>query len=234
MPSYVVRNEQFRDEVLKYAYPFDEQSELENDELYIGTDLIIDAVFYIKTAVDLPLYIGVVDGTEGTIEQVKLVLYDSTGTTVGDCLIDYQTDAVTVRHNGIPVGALVFETDSLQRFIGRVSGKVFVLLPSVATFMIDVCHVSTTPHLRAVVVGDSPVTGDVRIIARHGCRFELTAEGLRLDILAGDDGQDARQPVRSINGVQNPSIWLAGHPRANLRISNQDGELTFGQAKDLV
>jgi hypothetical protein len=123
----------------------------------------------------------------------------------------------------------------LQRFIGRVSGKIFSLLPSVASFLIDTCHVSRTPHLRAIIIGDQAVTGDVRVIARHGVRFATTDAGeLRLDILPGGNIEDLGQPIQSINGVRGPAIWLTGHPRANLRISNQDGELTFGQAKDLT
>ena len=234
MPSYVVRNENFRDEVLKYAYPFDEQSELENDEVFIGTDLFIDAIFYIKTDAELPLYIGVVDGTEEALDKVKFIIYDSTGTNVGECVVDHNTTAITVSSSGIPVGALVFNPDGLQRFIGRVAGKTLTLLPDVATFLIDCCHVSRTSHLRAVVAG-SPVSGDVKIVARHGCRFAINDEGrLQLDILAGSEEIDSRQPVLSINGVRNQSIWLENHPRANLRITNEDGQLTFAQAKDLT
>lgn len=234
MPSYVVRNENFRDEVLKYAYPFDEQSELESRELYIGTDLFIDAVFYIKTAAELPLYIGVVDGTSGTIGETKFIIYDARGTNVGECTVDGDTEAVSVMSSGIPVGALVFNPEGLQRFIGRVSGKVINLLPDVASFLIDCCHVNRTRHLRAVKA-DTLVSGDVKVVARHGCRFALDdQQRLYLDILAGDTGLDSRRPVTSINGVKNTSIWLENHPRSNLRISTENGQLTFAQAKDLT
>jgi hypothetical protein len=233
MPSYVIRNENFRDEVLKYSYPFDEQSELESQELYIGTDLFIDAVFYIKTDAELPLYIGVVDGTSGTIGQAKIIIYDARGTNVGECVVDGSTEACSVLSRGIPVGALVFNPEGLQRFIGRVSGKVINLLPDVASFLLDCCHVNRTRHLRAVNAGKL-VSGDVRIVARHGCRFVVDSQNrLRLDILAGDQGLETRQPVTSINGVRNTSIWLENHPRANLRISTENGHLTFAQAKDL-
>jgi len=234
MPSYVVRNEKFRDEVLKYAYPFDEQSELETEELFIGTDLFVDAVFYVKVDAELPLYVGVVDGTAEALDQVKFIIYDSDGNNVGECIADTESEAVQVFHRGLPVGAIVFDPDGLKRFIGRVSGKVVPLLSDVAQFLLDCCHVSRATHLRAVGA-DSLVSGDVKIVARRGCRFVQEGDGsLRLDIVAGNEALDSRQPVVSINGVRNTSIWLANHPRANLRISNENGQLTFAQAKDLT
>jgi len=47
MPSYIIRNGNFRDEVTRYSYPFDELSSLEDENVFIGTDLLIDASLYI-------------------------------------------------------------------------------------------------------------------------------------------------------------------------------------------
>lgn len=234
MPSYVVRNQNFRDEVLKYSYPFDEQSLLEDDELYIGTDLFIDAVFYLKEAAELPLYIAVIDGTYGEIEEAQVLIAEAGGTVVGRAALNYDSDTVTVTGTrGFPVGALVLNHDGLQRFLGKVAGKVFNLLPDVASFCLDTSHVSAVNHLRYVAYGEAAARGNVRIVARHGVRFSVTAEGaIALDVLGESAGTGDRRPIRSINGVRNRSIWLNGHPRSNLRISTEDGQLSFVAAGD--
>jgi len=231
MPAFVVRNEQFRDEVLKYAYPFDELSSLENEELYIGTDLFVDAMFYLKTPVELPLYISSVDGT--VPGSAVFTISDSGTGIVGTATVSSETDAVTVHSPvGIPVGVLVFNAAGLIRFLGRVSGKVFTVLASVASFSPDVCHVSTVPYLRYITAAGTAVKGTVRIVARHGVTFRVADGRLSLNVHGNPAYAGNRQPVLSINGVRNRTIWLVGHPRANLRISNEDGKITFIAAKD--
>ncbi len=83
MPSYIIRNGNFRDEVTRYSYPFDELSSLEDENVFIGTDLLIDASLYIKEAAELPLYISTVDGTYGEKDEVRLLISDKTGVEVG-------------------------------------------------------------------------------------------------------------------------------------------------------
>lgn len=233
MPSYAVRNENFRDAVVLYAYPFDEVSTLEDDTIYLGTDLIVDASFFIKTEAELPLHISTVDGTYGDKKEVRLLISDASGVEVGRCTLGYDSEDVGVLNSdGIQVGILVFDPQGLSRFIGRVSGHTFGLLPSVASFSLDVCHVSETPHLRYIRVGNRAVSGDVSIIARHGCAFVVEDGKLRLDVFGDPEDITSNRPVVSVNGVRNQSIWLSSHPRANLRIDNSDGEIRFAQAGD--
>ena len=234
MPSYIIRNGNFRDEVTRYSYPFDELSSLEDENVFIGTDLLIDASLYIKEAAELPLYISTVDGTYGEKDEVRLLISDKTGVEVGRVTLDYDTEeAEVIGTRGVPVGILVFNSAGLARFIGRVAGNIFTLLPSVASFLLDVSHVSEVEYLRYIIIDGVAVYGDIRIIARHGCRFAVTDAGeLRLDIVGDPQHTLSRQPVVSINGVKNRSIWLANHPRANLRIDNSDGAIRFVQASE--
>jgi hypothetical protein len=232
MPSYAVRNENYRDEIVKYAYPFDENSSLEDDTLFIGTDLFLDAVLYFKEPVELPVHISEIDGTAGELGDVRFLLSDNDGQFVGQAFAVLGQPNCHVRNRrGVVIGTLVFDQQALNRFVGRTAGKVFTLLSDIAVFSLDVCHVVRAPHLRYLAVGDTQAHGDVRIIAGHGVYFEENDGVLSLNII-GEPGEDAGQPVRSINGVRNPSIWLAAHPRANLRISNENGSIQFVQARD--
>jgi hypothetical protein len=233
MPVYSINNENFRDEVLKHSYPFDERATLEDDNVYIGTDLFIDAVFYVKEPTALPLSIRVVDGTAG-LGRVKLIIADRNGMDIGVTVVSHEVVNGQVTNSaGIPTGAVIFNAEALSRFIGRVAGNTFVLLPHVASFLLEVCHVSKVSQFRYALVNGRGISGTVKVVARHGCRFVKTATGLRLDVVGSPPALSAeRIPVRSINGVKSQAIWLAGHPRSNLRISNADGGIKFIQAQD--
>jgi len=235
MPAYIVRNENYRDEVIKYNYPFDERSSLQNSEVFIGTDLLLDAVIYLKQAAELPLYIRAIDGTYGAAQDVQLLIADGSGAVVARSNFSYNTCTADILNNqGVSVGLLVFYGPGLQRFIGQVSGKLIELNRDVAVFSLDVTHVAKTPQLRYASINDLAVQGDVRVVARHGVKFEVSDEGaLSLNII-GDPVSSifGGTPIRSINGVANQSIWLEGHPRANLRISSADGAINFIAARD--
>jgi hypothetical protein len=235
MPSFIVRNENYRDEVLKFSYPFDERSTLENDQIFIGTDLLLDAIIYLKEPAELPLYISEIDGTYGTPTQVRLFISDNTGTVVATTTVEFKncySDVISTR--GVSVGTFVFYAPALQRFISRTVGKVFQLLPTVASLSLDATYVAKTSHLRYVAAGEAAAEGNVRIVARHGVKWEVSDEGrLSLNIV-GDrfDVLGNLTPIKSVNGVANKSIWLAGHPRANLRLSVENGQIVFTQAKE--
>jgi hypothetical protein len=203
--------------------------------VFIGTDLFLDAIIHLKTEAELPLHISEVDGTYGSLEEARLILSDSTGQIVGFSNITFdQCQSEVYSPAGVYIGVFVFNLEGMQRFIGRIAGKVYTLSVSTARFSIDVCHVSTVDHLRYVEADNVAVDTDVRIVARHGVKFDLTDEGaLRLSIVGDPIALfTGAQPVLSVNGVRNQSIWLANHPRANLRINSQDNQLTFIQAKD--
>jgi len=230
MPAYSVRNENFRDEALKYAYPFEETSALSDEHVSFGTDLLIDAVFYLKTPHRLPLHISVVDGTHGEADQALFIIADAAGANVGSALVSTESlEELVINPYGMRAGVLVFNQAALTRFIGSVSGKVFPLLPEVARFAVDVCHVSSAPHVRYITAGTSAVTGFVRVVAGAGVRFRVDAGVVRVDL----DGEilDTRVPVRSVNGVASRSIWLQGHPEADLRTA-VDNAVVFSQSKD--
>jgi hypothetical protein len=233
MPSSIVRNENYRDEVIKFAYPFDENSSLEDGELFIGTDLFLDAVLYLKEPAELPVHISEVDGTFGELGDVRFLLSDNSGQFVGQAAATLgEPNCNVLNRRGVVIGTFVFDQAALNRFVGKTAGKIFNLLSDVAAFALDACHVVRAPHLRYIAVEDQQVHGDVRLIAGHGVYFEDNDGVLSLNIV-GDPGEgDAAVPVRSINGVRNPSIWLAAHPQANLRISNEGGSIQFVQARD--
>jgi hypothetical protein len=234
MPSYVVRNQNFRDEVTKFSYPFDERSLLETEELFIGTDLFLDAIIYLKEPAELPLHIREVDGTYGELEDVLFRIADNNGNEVATSVLNYgvcTSDVVSPK--GVNVGTFVFNLAGSQRFISNVAGTLITLQSDVATFSPDVTHVAKTPHLRYVSTGTDHVSGTVNIIARHGVRFDSNAGVMQLSVV-GDNSSVlfATTPIISVNGVRNQSIWLAAHPRANLRLSTEGNVITFIAARD--
>lgn len=235
MPSYVVRNENYRDELLKYSYPFDERSSLQTSDIFIGTDLILDAVIYLKQAASLPLHISTIDGTYGSAEDVLLLISDSTGSIQARAVINYETDTADIVNNqGVSVGLLVMYPPGVRRFIGSVTGRSFKLLGDVAAFSLDVTHVSKAPYLRYTSVNGIALHGDVQVVARHGVRFAVSEKGALSLNIVGEPVSTlfGRKPIQSINGVRNKSIWLEGHPRANLRLSSANGALNFTAARD--
>jgi hypothetical protein len=234
MSGFQIRNEVQRDELVKFSYPFDERSLLENEDIFIGTDLFLDAIFYLKDQAELPIHISAVDGTYGRVDETRFVFSDSNGDVVGSTAVDFNTEVCNILNNqGILTGVAVFRTDSLRRFIGQSTGQLFNLLPAVATFSLDVCHVTKTPHIRYLAVGDQAVFGNVRLIARHGVKWDVESDGaLALGIVGDPPGADERIPIVSINGVRNRSIWLAGHPRLNLRIETTADGIRFIKARE--
>jgi hypothetical protein len=227
------RNENYRDELIKFAYPFSELSELETPELYIGTDLVLDASLFFKEAVELPVHIGTVDGAAGTTEQFMLYLADASGTTVASCLVTPDDAVNEVSNNdGVRCGLLVFNPEAAMRFSGSVAGRLFSLLPDVAAFQPEVTHVSRTDHLRYIRADAQGVSGTVSLVARHGLYFSLVDGVLALNVVADYPTGDGTVPVLSVNQVANASIWLANHPQLNLRIDSSGNQLRFVHVRD--
>jgi hypothetical protein len=234
MAKYGIRNENYRDELVKFSYPFSEDSTLvSNDGLVIGTDLVLDAILYFKQDVSLPVHISSIDGTAGEPADFNLILSDTTGNIVARAIVVQGNEKATILNNeDVECGFLVITEQGFNRFSGQVSGKVIPLFNDVARFGLDVCSVSKVDHLRYVAAGDSYASDVVRIVARHGVRWSLSEDGvLSLDVVA-DVPEDDRIPLTSVNGVENGSIWLNHHPTANIRIAVVNGVLTFIAAGD--
>jgi hypothetical protein len=229
----VIRNEVRRDELIKFAYPFDETSTLETPELFIGTDLVLDAMLFPKTAVTAPLRIDQVDGT-ATPPRFRLLIKDAAGVLVGTAEVDLTPETVRVLSpEGQLVGLLVMNEEAVQRFAGAVTGRLFQLQASTAVFSLDVTHISQVPYLRWLKVQEQVLLGTVSLVARHGCRWVQEGSSIRLDVFADYPGNaDSAAGVRSVNRVVNQSIWLANHPQLNLRIDSRGGKLTFRHVRD--
>jgi hypothetical protein len=234
VPSFQIRNESYRDELIKFSYPFDERSELENDDVFIGTDLFLDAIFYLKEPATLPIHISTVDGTFGQQDEIQFFFADKTGLVVGRTAANFNTEVANVlNEHGVLTGVVVFHLDGLMRFIGQVTGKVHNLLPDVAAFLPDVCHVAKVPHLRYISVGRTTVKNDVSIVARHGLTFEVDSENrISLNIVGDPPTFEGAPPIVSINGVRNRNIWLAAHPQLNVRIETTPTSIRFVKARD--
>lgn len=235
MPSFTIRNEVRRDELPKFAYPFDETSTLENDELALGLDLFLDAMLFFKDSrVVAPIHIMTIDGTMGTPQQFGLILGDSTGAMVGDALVTGLEETVRVYNSAdVLVGLLVLGLDAVKRFAGGVTGQVFHLEPEVAAFCLECTHVVSANYLRYLDVLDTALAGDVDLVARHGCRWRLNNDGtIQLDVVSDPPSGTEQTYVRSINGVVNRSIWLAHHAKLNLRLETTGGRLRFVAVRD--
>lgn len=218
MSSFPYRNGEYRDELVQYAHPFDEQSSLEQGDVYIGTDLFIDAVLFFKTAVELPVRISSIDGTAGTISQFRINIVDNTGIFVGKALVDItQTSVLVYNDDGVQVGAFVFNQQTLERFSASVAGKIVQFDADVAIFSLDVSHVATADYARYVATPSGSASGDVKMVARHGCRFVVEAGIISLDVLGDPVDSADLTPVLSVNGVSQPSLWLTNHPELNVR-----------------
>ena len=236
MPSYVVRNENFRDEVIKVPYPFDRFFIEELDNIYIGFDTFLDASFFFKTDVILPISISQIDGTIGDPETIRIVFTDDTNETVGICDISLGADLGQVLSpQGILVGLITFDIAGLDRIVAQADGQITSAIPGDLTFSIDTCKVIKTKNMQYVSLGGEALSGVVKIQARHGVQWRDEAGTLHLDVL-GDVIEDTAvtPPLLSVNGVKNPTIWLTTPPESNLRISTGKDDIQFGQAKDLT
>jgi hypothetical protein len=214
-------------------YPFGERSTLETEEVYIGEDVFLDAVIALKEAAELPLHISSIDGTQSALSDAVMGISDANGALRATCEIVQGRDLHPVYSlESIEVGLVVTFPAGLTRLLGRVAGQLFNLLPSTAEFSPDVTFVATSDHLRYVRVESDVVDAeDVKIVAGHGVKFTYEDEVLRLHVLGDAEGV-LDNGLRSINGVSSPSIWLATHPRSNLRLSSENRELTFTAARD--
>jgi hypothetical protein len=236
MPSYVVRNENFRDEVIKVPYPFDRFFIEELDNIYIGFDTFIDASFFFKTDVELPISISQIDGTIGDPEMIRIVFTDAENTTVGNCDISLgETIGQVLNPQGILVGLITFDMVGLDRIIAQADGQLTTAISGDLTFAIDTCKVIKTKNMQYIALGDQALTDVVKIQARHGVQWRDENGTLHLDVL-GDVIEDTAnsRPLLSVNGVKNPTIWLTTEPETNLRISTDKDSIEFGQAKDIT
>lgn len=241
MPGYVHRNENYRAELLTVNYPFSERSPLETDEVFIGTDVFIDAVIYLKEAAELPLHISSIDGTQSDLAAAVINLSDDTGQLKATCeLVSGVEEHSVYSTEGSIAGVIVTNPAGLTRMLGRVAGGLFDLLQSTAEFMPDVTFINTVRNLRNVRVNERYVAEgnpqqasqqEISIVAGHGVKFTLDDEVLRLHLL-GDAEAVLQNGLRSINGVSSPSLWLATHPRSNLRLSSENGQLNFIAGRD--
>jgi hypothetical protein len=237
MPNYVIRNQNFRDEVLKNPYPFDAFYQEEFDDLYVGNDVFLDAHFYFKTPVTLPVSLTIIDGTHGEEDEVKLTFTDDDNNTVGTCVFASGDERANVfNQHGVNVGILVLDAIGCGRFISSAQGRYYTIIPGDATLHVDTCKVSRQPNVRYVSDGRSAAFGAlVRIVARHGVEWDRDGDVLSLNVLGEDPTlfDQAINPILSVNGVESKHIWLHTSPESNLRIATE-GELKFQQAKDMT
>jgi hypothetical protein len=237
MPGYVHRNEDFRAKLPTVGYPFSERSSLESEELFIGNDVFTDACIFLKEAADLPLHISSIDGTRGELGSSVVNISDRTGLLVATCELTGGQDEHTVYSTqGLIVGVLVTHRPGLSRFLGRTAGTLFDLATFVAELVPDVTFVAKARYLRYArlgnaLIGDGGFDQTVNVIAGHGMKFTHGDGVLRLHLL-GDAETVLANGLRSVNGVQSPSIWLTTHPLSNLRLSSEEGRLNFVSGRD--
>lgn len=235
MPSFSIRNENFRDEALKFSYPFDETAILEDNRVYISSDTFIDAAFFLKKEAQLPLYISRLDGTESDLQDLRIEISEAGGTVVGNASANFNSEVIEVKDGDVHVGTLLANLPGLRRLIGRTAGRFYEFSSNIAPFSLDVCNTSERQGLRYIQVGDSIAAGAVKIVARHGVSFELNSGKLSINVLGTTEplAGAPRQPLRSINSVTNQSIWLANDPESNLRIVTTPDGIIFTKAKEV-
>jgi hypothetical protein len=238
MPSYTIRNQNFRDNVLQVPYPFDAFFVGEVNNFFIDNDIFLDAHFYFKTPVTLPISLTEVDGTAGAEDEVTLGFSDDEGNAVATCVMASGDTQIRVFNpEGIDIGIIILDPIGSGRFVSGSQGRFESLLPGDATLHIDTCKVSKQPSLRYVKAGGQAAFGDVvNIVARNGVQWALDGDILSLDILGAEPVTEVGvgNPVLSINGVASRYIWLNNTPESNLRIKTDANSLNFNQAKDIT
>jgi hypothetical protein len=238
MPSYVVRNQNFRDNALQVPYPFDAFFEGEVNNFFIDNDVFIDAHFYFKTPVTLPISLTEVNGNAGAEDAVSLTFSDEDSNDVAFCeIVAGDTQVRVFNSEGIDVGVLVLDPIGSSRFVASAQGRTELLTPGDASLHIDTCKVSSQPSLRYIKIGNQSTYGDVvNVVARNGVQWSIDGDVLSLDILGAlpPETAGAGSPILSINGVTNPYIWLNTTPESNLRINTESSKLNFNQAKDVT
>jgi hypothetical protein len=236
MPLQITRNDTLRPVLSQVEYPFDANSSLNTEEYVIGTDAFIDAALYFKTPVELPVHISVIDGSYGGRREAQMILRDSAQDIVALTVLHYDNDKHRVYNpDGVDIGILVSELSGLRRLISQVHGRIARFDDSVATFVLDVTKAVKSPNPRYLTIGERSFHGDVRLVAGHKCRWAVDAVtgALQLDIVGDRPSSLAGQvALRSINSVQNPSIWITHTPECNLRVETNGDRVTFAQAGD--
>jgi hypothetical protein len=236
MPNYVIRNQSFRDTVLTVPYPFDAFFREELDELYIGNDVFLDAHFYFKSPVTLPISLTVIDGTYGEENEIKLIFTDADNKNAGVCVFaSGDTKANVYNDAGLNIGILVLDSLGAGRLVTNAQGRYFNIVPGEATLHIDTCKVYRTSFIRYIHTDNQAAWGAVNIIARHGVQWTLDDNVLSLDVLGEDPSlvDSSQGQIKSVNGVTSKHIWLNATPEANLRIKTNKA-LIFQQAKDIT
>jgi len=231
--SFSYRNQAYRDELSKYAYPFEEYATLQNDDVVLGTDLVLDACFFVKKPAALPLYISSIDGTAGATGEFAFYIADSEGTRQGSALVNVANElAAVLSEQGVLIGTLLLNTAVLRRFCGAVAGKLIPCQPEVAPFTLDVTHALRSTTLRHIELADSAVTGAVTLVARHGCRFAYAGGKLQLDVVGDASLVAPSNPVRAVNGISASSMWLVNSPTTNVRVATLADGLHFESVQD--
>lgn len=235
MPSFTIRNEAYRDVLPTVPYPFDTFFAEEVDDVFIGNDIFLDAMFYFNTEVQLPVQIGSIDGIYGTDSVVKCNLEDDTGSTIGYFLLEDGHDLLEVKDNfDARCGLINVDPSTAENLIAQVRGRFIPIPTGDMAFCIDCCRVKRSTGVPYIAAGGAVASGAVKLVARHGCQFRKTNTGLALDVLGDPISLDGSGvPIKSVNGVVSQHIWLNGTPECNLRISSNQ-VLSFNQAKDVT
>lgn len=235
MPTLPIRNEELRAGLARESYPFDANSSLATDSYILGPDVFLDAALYFKTPVELPVHISSVDGTYGTTREALLGIRDASGQEAGTAVLRYDEDVHrVVNSDGVEIGILVTQVAGLRRLMGQTHGRVALFDETVAVFVLDVCKVVATAHLRYVRHAGQALHGNVKLVAGHGVRWTQNQDGsVQLDVVgAPESGTEGLVPLRSLNLVANASMWLAAAPESNLRVDSRSGAIRFVAAGD--
>ena len=111
MPNYVIRNQNFRDQVLQVPYPFDAFFTGEVDDINIDNDIFLDAHFYFKTPTELPISITEIDGTFGDEDVIRLRVSDAGGNNAGVCVFQSgDIRAAFFNSKGVDIGTVVMDS----------------------------------------------------------------------------------------------------------------------------
>jgi len=232
MPSTI--NHNWREEVLKYRYPFSPESTLRSESVFIGTDLLMDACIYIKRPVQLPLRLHSLDGTRQA-DTLRAYICDSNSDICAyfDIREDTQ-NALVHMPEGLSCGVVVLNPPAVRRVVNVAYGRVTQLPESCAVFLLETTPVTRTKYLRYVRVNGVTLTGDVSLVAGPGCEFEEDAGCLRLNVRGAPPAEGGATPIRTINSVLSKDIWLQNHPQANIRIFSSGEALQIKAARDSI
>lgn len=225
--KYAIINREFRDYAEEVAYPFQDTVSLVSESgIRIYDDVFLDALVTSFLDVELPFHVGSLDGTYGTETQMKIFIKDKNDRDVCSGIVDVGTDLIPNdtaylydTYNRMS-GVMVFKPTSMLNLIRSIFGKRHEYTARMTSLLVERCFVSRLAGLSSVIVGNQSLQEDVVVVGANGVHF--TTDGATVYVHLLGEEPSTNRPIKSINGIERPNIWLAARPSSAVKVETKD------------